>query len=245
MHQAYVLAEEVGDAARAKETTFGGFAALVLARACQSVHSANILASNGLIGDAMAVARTPVELAIDVAYIAKQPDDRIRVFMDHDRVKKLEMALAISDLHDGDVDAGALAELTRRADAAKGRNPALAESWTKGGPWAGVSIKARAKEGDRVTMYKLLYRDMCDASHAGYGTLEYALVDLGDDPKIRYGNMEPDEGPAILAVGALLAIVATVVDASSLDPTFGKRSTELVFALVGKQPDDAAQPGGG
>lgn len=235
MGRAYSLAEEIGDAARATQSEFGGFAALVLARACQSAHSANILAENGLIGDAMTVARTAVELAIDLAYIAKDAKARVAMFMDHDYVKKYEMAQAIAELHDGAVDQGALAELKRRADEAMSRHPTLAEKWANGGSWAGVGLKRRATDGDRVPMYKLLYRDMCDASHAGYGSLEYALVDLDGDPKIRYGNMEPDDGAAVLAAGALMALAATVVDALQLDPSFGARSTELVHSLTAKQ----------
>lgn len=112
------------------------------------------------------------------------------------------------------------------------RHPTLAQKWVDGGSWAGVGIRRRATDGNRVQLYELLYRDMCDASHSGYGTLEYALVDLEGDPAIRCGNMDPDEGPAVLAAGALLLMVSTVVDASQVDARYGERSTALVDSLT-------------
>ncbi len=124
------------------------------------------------------------------------------------------------------------------------RHPTVAAKWKTGSGWAGVGLKRRATDGDRVRMYKLLYRDMCDASHSGYGSLEYALVDLDGDPKIRYGNMEPDEGPAVLAAVAVLVIVGSIVDTMKLARAFGERSTSITRAMTSGSADDTPKSHG-
>lgn len=219
------LAEEATDAAIAKRDELAGLSAMFIARSAQSVHSAAILSASGLIGDAMSVARTPVEMAIDLAYIAKDPAVRIKKFTDYDDVSKFKLAKAVAKLHDGAVPKAAMDELKRRADAAKTNNPDSKQNW------AGVTLKDRATEAEREQLYELLYTDMCNASHSCYGSLEYTLIDLKTEPKIHFGNMAADDKPAILAASSLLIMVSTVADVDRIDKSFGHRTTELADKL--------------
>lgn len=65
MNDCQQLAADTGNACfEGERTNLRGLAAAFIARASQSVHSAGLLAKEGLIGDAMACGRTVVELAV-------------------------------------------------------------------------------------------------------------------------------------------------------------------------------------
>jgi hypothetical protein len=71
-HDCIEFACEAGNACfDGDRTDLRGFAGTFIARAAQSVASANLLAQHGLVGDAMSCGRTTVEMAIDFAYIAR------------------------------------------------------------------------------------------------------------------------------------------------------------------------------
>ncbi len=224
------LAEDVGDAALAKHTDLAGLGAMFLARAGQSVYSAGLLAQHGLNGDAMSVARTVTEMAIDYRYIALDPAARIQRFSDYDHVAKYKIAKATDKLHGGTVDKNAMRVLQQRHDTAKANNP---ESKVN---WAGCSIRERAEEVDkailpngisRVQLYELPYADMCNASHSCYGTLEYALVGLNTDPHLHFGHMAPEAKSPDLAFAAMLILIDDVIDVNGLDPKLGERLKAL------------------
>jgi hypothetical protein len=144
------LAERIADAALDNRSQLGaladlgGLSAMFLARASQSADSAALLAQNGLNGDAMAVARTATELGIDYAYIAKDPATRMKKFGEYDHVSKFKIAKATDKLHGGTVDRTAMRILEQRHDTARLNNPESEHNW------AGVSIRKRAIEVDRL-----------------------------------------------------------------------------------------------
>ena len=220
------LAENVGDAALAKHTDLAGLGAMFLARAGQSVFSAGLLAQHGLNGDAMSVARTVTEMAIDYRFIALDPPVRIKRFSDYDHVAKYKIAKATDKLHGGTVDKSAMRVLKQRHDTAKVNNPESRMNW------AGLSIRERAEEIDRampansisrLQVYELPYADQCNASHSCYGTLEYALVGLDTDPQLHFGRMAPDVKPADLAYAAMIILIDDVIDLNGLDAAHGER----------------------
>ena len=208
------LAERVGDAAIATHTDLGGLGAMFLARAGQSLFSAGLLAQNGLNGDAMSVARTVTEMSIDFPYIAKDPAVRIKKFSDYDHVAKYKIAEATDELHGGTVDQNAMRILKQRSDTAKHNNPESEYNW------AGVSIRKRAIEVDRLRVYELPYADMCNASHSGYGTLEYALVGLDSNPQIHFGPMAPDLKAVDLGFASMILLISQVIESCQLDTSF-------------------------
>lgn len=250
VNQCLKVAEDVADKALAKGTDLAGLSAMFLARACQSLASVGILAQHGFIGDGMSVARTIVEMDIDYAYITTNPATLIKKFAEYDHVKKFQLAKAIRKLHGGQVSAGAMHILKTKHDTAKVNNPESTQNW------AGKSIGDRARAVDRhpkhetevngqpfmvsgqpfkarTTNYELLYADMCGATHSGYATLEYALVDLDDDPSVRFGPMEPDTKPVMLALGVMLLMMETVAQECGLDgcePDFAKLRAALTAA---------------
>lgn len=211
------LAREVGGAALATETDLGGFAGLFIARAAQSTFSAGLLAQHGLNGDAMSVGRTVTEMAIDFAYVAIDPEPRIKKFSDYDKVSKFKLATAINDLHDGTVPIDVMQTLEARHDAAQDDNPDAKFNW------AGKSIRRRALDGGHLRMYELVYADMCEASHSCYGTLEYAVVGLNEDLEIQFGQMPPSVKPADLAFASMTVLLRHVIVACGLDHAFGDR----------------------
>src|SRR6187431_642823 len=108
------LAHDVFNAAIELQTEFALLSATILARAAQSLISVTELAKRGLVGDAMSVARTIVELTIDLGYIASDPGTLVRRFVDHAAVRNAELAEAIARLHDGNVDQEAMRVLRER-----------------------------------------------------------------------------------------------------------------------------------
>jgi hypothetical protein len=219
------LAEKVGDAAIASRTELGGLGALFLARAGQSQFSAGLLAQNGLNADAMSVARTVTEMSIDFAYIALDPTPRIKLFQEYDAIPKYEMALAINELHGGTVDPEAMRALKERHDKAQLNNPNRSRAYLN---WAGRSIRKRAIDADRKQLYALPYADACSASHSGHGTLEYALVDLDTNPKMRFGRMPPSGKAIDLAFASMTLLIASVIEACKLDKSLGEDLTQLL-----------------
>src|SRR5262249_35267768 len=87
-----IAAEATADKVIELKTDLGGFSAMVLARASQALNSATVLAHAGLVGDAMSVTRTIVELDIDYAYITTNPTEFIPKFRDYDDVTGYRMA---------------------------------------------------------------------------------------------------------------------------------------------------------
>lgn len=221
----FKLAEETANACFVDQTDLRGLAAMFLARTRQSLQSVGLLASNGLIGDAMTVGRTVVEMAIDFSYIALQPADRIKMFMDYDHVSKFKLATAVDTLHGGKVSPATMSVLRQRRDKATQDNPDAVMNW------AGESIKKRAKDSGQERTYDLVYADMCMASHSCYATLEYALVDLDTSPKVRFGPGKASSRPMALVGGAMLILIAKAVDACGLDKALGVRSNEIADRL--------------
>ena len=163
------LAEDVVDAAIELHTEYAGLAAACLARAAQALYSVTHLAQLGLNGDAMSVARTIVELAIDIAYIARDPTTLVPMFVDYSHIRDFQLAQAVDRLHGGTVDRDAMRVLRERHDNYIAQNPDSDHNW------AGHGLRWRAERvhGDDasrrqyVQMYELLYADMCGASHSG------------------------------------------------------------------------------
>lgn len=209
------LAERVVDQLLARQTDLAGLSALMVARASQSMESAAILGQAGFNGDAMSVARTIVELAIDLAYIvANNPADLIPKYEAHDDVRAFQLAEAVDRMHGGGSDRVAMHTLEQR------RNAALANDPNTEHNWAGISLRRRAAMAGasqdardlHVRMYEVLYADMCGASHSGYPTLWYTLTPRG----LRFGRQEPACKPVELAFGALFGLVSTAAGASGV-----------------------------
>lgn len=229
------LAEDVGNAALEKSTDLAGCGAMFLARGAQCVHSASILAQEGLNGDAMSVARTVTEMSIDYPYIALDPSVRLKRFRDWDYIAKYRLAEATEELHGGAMDPEVMRKLKELHD------KALIEHYPRRrnrrpGNWADVPIRERAilvdessstpieRKRMRKRMYTLPYADMCDASHSCYGTLWYVR---DKDQELVFGRMTPNPKPADLAFTAMLILTGDVIDVNGLDASLGERVSAL------------------
>ncbi|MGN6110766.1 MAG: DUF5677 domain-containing protein [Kofleriaceae bacterium] len=249
-NESIALADAVSDAAIALQTEFGGLAATMLARAAQSLISVVELAQRGLVGDAMTVARTIVELTIDLGYIASDPATLVPRFTGYADVRDRELARAIAALHDGNVDQDAMRVLEERAEAYIGNDPASEFSWAGVGERErrGVGWRARHVRGNEATrrhyvrMYELLYADMCAASHSGPQTLEYTLVRRADGTvdHIRFGRQLPDTRPIDLAASALILMMDDIVEAFGIEG-FADRISGALQALPDAEPPAPAE----
>lgn len=225
------VADDASTEAVGKHTNLAGLGAMFLARAAQSTSSALVLARLGLNGDAMSVARTIVEMAIDYRYIALKPDERVQLFDDYAHISAYRLAQAVNELHDGKVNPEAMAILKQRHDdAQKRRKQTLAPSGKKKQQkripdnWAGASVRDRAQEVDdakvtphkRMHMYRLSYADMCNASHSCYGSLEYTLIGRNETTAIHFGPGTPDIKPVDLAFAHMMVLTDDVVDVNAL-----------------------------
>jgi hypothetical protein len=223
MVQLLSVAKAVGSAVLAKGAPIGNLGALFLARASQSAYSAGLLAQNGLNADAMSVGRTVTEMLIDFRYIVLDPDKRIKQFEDYGDVAKFKLMKAVDALHGGTLDQNAMKILEKRHDDARINHPDSKRNW------AGADIFQRAEEIDKRTtakginyveeVYRISYVDACNASHSGYGTLEYAMArdDDGDIASVCFGRMPPQPKPVETAFGMLLVLIGVVFDANKLD----------------------------
>lgn len=240
------LADDVSGAAAELRTELSGLAAAMLARAAQSLISVTELAQRGLVGDAMSVARTIVELTIDLGYIATDPDTLVPRFNGYAAVRNRELAAAIAELHAGNVDQGVMRLLDERAEAYIGNDPASEFSWAgvgakqrRGVGWRARNV--RGNEGTRrhyIRLYELLYADMCGASHSGPQTLEYTLVRDSDGrvDHIRFGPQLADTKPIDLAASTLLLMMEDITEACGIGG-FADRIKEAVRSLRAAEPE--------
>lgn len=211
MHDAIDLAEATAEKAIETASDLASLSMMFLARASQSLYSVGVLSERGLVGDALSVARTVVELSLDYAYIVKDASTRIAMFRSYDRVSKFKLAKAVDKFHTGAVPQAVLTALMEERDTHNVNYPDSDRNW------AGKTIRDRAVEAGRESMYTLMYTDMCDASHSGYGTLEYALIDLDGDPKVHFGHMTPTARPVTLAAVAMAMMIGDVITACKLE----------------------------
>jgi hypothetical protein len=233
------LAEDVYDAALDLHTEFSELAARVLARAAQSLISVAELAQRGLVGDAMSVARTIVELTIDLGYIASDPDTLVRRFVDYADVRQAELAEATERLHKGGVDQEAMRVLRQRRDEYLEENPNSKHNWaTVGNQRRGVGWRAAHVAGDEtirnqyIQLYELLYGDMCDATHSGAVTLQYTMQRRPDGTQvIHFGPQVPDAKPIRLSVLGLLQMTGMILRTCAI-PGFDDRFNKVQQALT-------------
>jgi hypothetical protein len=179
----------------------------MLARGAQSVASTNMLAQAGLVGDAMSCSRTIVEMAIDFAYVEMDAAVRIERFMAHDNT--------------GHRPDGCHGQLQRQRDDFRDNYEGSLTTWS------GRRVDERAAKCDRLALYRLSYRDQCNAGlHSGPGALEYTV---DSDRRIRFGVIEPETHPVVLV------LIGDAVVQCNLDTTIGDRvepANERVRAIV-------------
>ncbi len=217
---AAALAEETGSACFERNTSdLCPLAGAMLARAVQSLLSTDSLARQGFVGDAMSCSRTAVELAIDFAYIARDPT-LIARFMDYGGVYHHKLASNVVK-HGGVVPAAVITELQRKRDDFRSNNTGTL------GTWAGVQIGQRAIAAGREVLYNLSYADQCNATHSGVGTLLFTQVLVGDELLVNFGPVEPSTHPIALAVTALAVLIGDVTIGCGLDESLGYRSVAI------------------
>jgi len=231
------LAEEMADRTMKRADDIGGLTAMFLARAHQALDSVILLANRGSIADAMAVARTIIELDIDHAYISQEPVTRVVMFSAYELVAGYKIAVAIDDLHGGTIDRELMALVKERRDDAL---TAIVEASGNEKPrdWAGNNISERATAVGRANAYRLAYRDMCGASHSGMATLRYAMVGSDDAPRVHFGLMTPNEKPIELASMGMLSLIASASVACAIDDLDGAIKTVQDALIPAKKSDE-------
>lgn len=255
IHDLLVVCHDIGNAALEKNTDLAGCGAMFLARGAQCVDSVALLAQHGLNGDAMSVARTVTELAIDYPYIALDPVVRLKKFRQWDHIAKYRLAVATAELHNGAFDADLMKTLKELHDKAvenyaRDARPSRRSQMRPPRPprnWAGESIQRRADvvaeaatggvewERLRRRMYTLPYADMCDASHSCYGTLRYAFDGSGDDQELVFGRMQPDLKPADLAFRSMLILTNDVLTINDLHASLVERFNVIAARRYAEQ----------
>jgi hypothetical protein len=131
-------------------------AAMLYARSRKAVAAVRTLAANGYGEDAMVVARSLVNVCIDLAYICKlDSDDRTEQWIANGRRARRIMAREF----------GLTTEDEDRIDWTK--NDVLAKQWRD------VTIEQRAKDADLENFYKVLYRHGCSFDHSDLWAVKY------------------------------------------------------------------------
>lgn len=231
-HRLTALAETVCESSFATGSRFGILGARVLARCTQSLYAVRLLVSKGCNGDAMSVARTIVEFAIDLAYIADNPEERVAQYESFGATRAHHLAEGIDNMHDGAVPDSVMESLRVDADAFK----AVVKKWRDG--WSGHSLKKRASEitGDpdrRKTfdhLYSVVYNDMCLASHSGVMSLKYAETQTPNGPVLAFAPQAPDVKAIEVVMFPFLVLIDVVASATSTEVS--ARLTSLANELA-------------
>jgi Family of unknown function (DUF5677) len=210
-----VLVGDVYNELTEEPSEWRGLCASTLARSYQVLQSVVMLASRGLNGDAMSVARTIVELAIDLAYIATDPGTLVPMFIGYAPVRDQALQEKVEEHLSVEMSPESKAFLFQRKEAYLEVNPKSRISW------AGQSLSRRADrvagDGDVKKQYRLLYdiayADMCGASHSGEVTLRYVRDENG---VVVFGPQAPSSKPVILASFSLKLMLECIVRACGL-----------------------------
>ena len=215
------LAARTGNACfDGERTDLRTLAGTMIARGAQSVSASNLLAQQGLAGDAMSCGRTIVELAIDFAYVALDPEPRMARFVAYADVFEHKMATGVA-AHGGIVPQAFLDALQQRRDDFRDNNPGGLMNW------AGRTLEDRAELAQRTALYRLAYADQCNASHSGPGTLAYTLQMEGMEQIVHFGRQPPEAHPVMLAVSGMLVLIGDAVKSCGLDESMGYESVDI------------------
>jgi hypothetical protein len=82
-----------------------------------------------------------------------------------------------------------------------------------------------------MMFYEMPYRDQCNASHSGPGTLEYALVEEEGERRAHFGPIVPEAHPVVVVTTGMIMLIGDIVDECGIDRAFGHRSHELSLRL--------------
>lgn len=176
-------------------------------RARQAQCAVELLADKGLIGDAMAVFRTVVDIAIDVAYIvepAADRDSRLSKFQAFECVTDWKF---VAEFGDPSIVATTVVEAAaeRAAEAKQEHDFKGSSNWD-----ANTSDRSKVLTQLMGTSAYAAYRDGCRASHSGPVTLRYAFPDSAEGPPTTGDDAKE------LATLYLSALLRVVIDALSL-----------------------------
>ncbi len=153
-------------------------------KARKGVAALHVLATSGYGEDAMIIARSLVNLCIDLGYICRtDSDDRARQWIARGRVSRREMAQAfgLTPPDEVTVDWGKVGERARA--------------------WKAVRIFDRAKDAGLENFYEIAYRHGCVYEHSdAWGALAY--LDIVDDSIDMRSEPSPTRVDTALLAGA-------------------------------------------
>lgn len=224
------LGYQVIDAAlQSPGSDFALRAAIFTARATTAMQSVEVLATAGMNADATSVARTILEIAIDLTFIAKErTEERLDLFFGHEGVRDWHKARAVSRLHGGKVSAEAMAELEAKYDEVRG-------DYRKEFEWCGT-LARRARCAGLQAMYDLPYAEASAASHSGPQGLRLMYSIARDDESecltIFAGPQDPSERPVTMACMAYICTLDNAISLASLTPQFGDKVSDLAKRLM-------------
>ena len=195
-------------------------AAGMLAHAVTHAEAVYNLFCLGYDNAAAIIVRSMAELAIDCAYIwTRDTEERARRYIRHAVAAAVKVAESLSD---GEARITTMLRAPRGVLPAHVKSVADAKRWVKQefGPkaeWTPVALPDRAKEAGVSPMYQMIYRLGCTEAHSNVA----ALPIFGPDPSsvvVKTGARLPDGAAWVIgASGALLFVLASVVEAGGAD----------------------------
>ncbi|MGE5484723.1 MAG: DUF5677 domain-containing protein [Ignavibacteriales bacterium] len=237
---ARMIAQAIGETAsllqgRGMSSDHEFIAQFVLGKSATSYAAVRHLCQEGFGPDALMIARTIFENAINLAYINRRPEERSRRFLEFEHVEEYRQIEALKKAFPGKrvVTAGDEERITDEYEAVKHNY--------KGASWSGETMHAMAMECGLGPQYALIYRLASGFVHGGPRSVHTYIERQAGHYDVRLGA--PDEeftDRALLSAGmSVLIVLEEVCRAYGEEPPGEVRAAQSMAGKIG-QPDPAA-----
>lgn len=186
----------------------------VLGKSATSFAAVRHLCAKGFGPDALVIARSILENAINLAYINRDPEKMSRRFLEYEHVEEYRQLQALKDAAHGEMCPSRDEEAAIESEYRKVKDD------YKGPSWSGASIHAMASECGLGLEYAQVYRLASGFVHGGARSLHTYIERKGPRYDVRLGAPgEEFTGRALLSASiSMLLVLDEVCRAYGIDP---------------------------
>lgn len=178
-------------------------AAYLLAKTVTSFHAVRLLCVHGYGEDALVLARTMIENAINLAYINKDPTGRVGLFLDYHYIEanhqltELKKVLGQEPLFPPETER----EIMNGYERVRTKYP-------KKDRWSGKPLSAMATECGLEVQYALVYRFGSEIAHGAISSLHRYVSEEENQVQVRLGTPARDLTDEALLSGSISVLMA-------------------------------------
>lgn len=186
----------------------------VLGKSATSFAAVGHLCKKGFGPDALVVARSILENAINLAYINRDPEKMCGRFLEFEHVEEYRQLEALKDATNGEMRPSPSEEAEIESEYRKVKDD------YKGPSWSGASIQAMASECGLGLEYAQVYRLASGFAHGGARSVHTYIERKGPQYDVRLGAPgEEFTGRALLSASiSMLLVMNEVCRAYGIDP---------------------------